>query len=113
MPEQLTKHPEVTIQVLRSAGAKCGEGSVQKILTKCPAGSFCKLPGGEICVYGLADASKMTQISTSELQALVPRPEAAPPPPSATPGRFCYVAAVVVLVLVRALVPPAAKRPRP
>src|SRR5262249_42864575 len=71
MPEQLTKHPEVTIQVLRSAGAKCGEGSVQEILTKCPADSFCKLPGGEICVYGLADASKMTQISTSELQALV------------------------------------------
>jgi riboflavin biosynthesis pyrimidine reductase len=23
MPEQLTKHPEVTIHVLRSAGAKC------------------------------------------------------------------------------------------
>jgi hypothetical protein len=34
MPEQLTKHPEVTIHVLRSAGAKCGEGSVQEILTK-------------------------------------------------------------------------------
>ena len=26
MPEQLTKHPEVTLQVLRSAGARCGEG---------------------------------------------------------------------------------------
>jgi hypothetical protein len=37
MPEQLTKHPEVTIYVLRSAGAKCGEGLVQEILTKCPA----------------------------------------------------------------------------
>jgi hypothetical protein len=46
MPEQLTKHPEVTIHVLRSAGAKCGEGSVQEILTKCHANSFCKLPGG-------------------------------------------------------------------
>jgi hypothetical protein len=79
MPEQLTKYPEVTIHVLRSAGAKCGEGSVQEILTKCPAESFCKLPRGEVCVYGLADASKMTQISTSELQALV-----AAPPPSAT-----------------------------
>jgi hypothetical protein len=55
MPEQLTKHPEVTIQVLRSAGVKCGEGSVQEILTKCPADSFCKLPGGEICVYGLSE----------------------------------------------------------
>ena len=64
MPEQLTKYPEVTIHVLRSAGAKCGEGSVQEILTKCPAESFCKLPRGEVCVYGLADVSKMTQIST-------------------------------------------------
>jgi hypothetical protein len=62
MPEQLTKHPELTIHLLRSVGAKCGEGSVQQVLTKCPADSFCKLPGGEICVYGLADASKMTQI---------------------------------------------------
>ena len=28
MPEQLTRHPEVTLQVLRSAGAKCGEGAL-------------------------------------------------------------------------------------
>jgi hypothetical protein len=112
MPEQLTKHPEVTIHVLRSAGAKCGEGSVQEILTKCPADSFCKLPGGEICVYGLADASKMTQISTSELQALVPRPEAAPPPPSATPGAFFYFAVVCALLVGAALGTAAAKRRR-
>lgn len=70
MPEQLTKHPEVTLEVLRSAGAKCGEGAQQAILTKCPAERFCKLPGGEMCVYGLADASRMTQISTSEWRAL-------------------------------------------
>src|SRR5262249_27645196 len=112
MPEQLTKHPEGTIQVLRSAGAKCGEGSVQEILTKCPADSFCKLPGGEICVYGLADASKMTQISTSELQALVPRPEAAPPPPSATPSAFFYFAVVCALLVGAALGAAAAKRRR-
>ena len=112
MPEQLTKHPEVTIQVLRSAGVKCGEGSVQEILTKCPADSFCKLPGGEICVYGLADASKMTQISTSELQALVPRPEAAPPPPSATPGAFFYFAVVCALLVGASLGAAAAKRRR-
>ena len=106
MPEQLTKYPEVTIRVLRSAGAKCGEGSVQEILTKCPAKSFCKLPRGEVCVYGLADASKMTQISTSELQALV-----AAPPPSAT-GAFFYIAVVCALFVGAALGAAAAKRRR-
>jgi hypothetical protein len=111
MPEQLTKHPEVMIQVLRSAGVKCGEGSVQEILTKCPADSFCKLPGGEICVYGLANASKMTQISTSELQALMPRPEL-PPPPSATTDAFFYFAVVCALLVGAALGAAAAKRRR-
>jgi hypothetical protein len=106
MPEQLTKYPEVTIHVLRSAGAKCGEGSVQEILTKCPAESFCKLPRGEVCVYGLADASKMTQISTSELQALV-----AAPPPSAT-GAFFYLAVACALFVGAALGAAAAKRRR-
>ena len=70
MPEQLTKHPEVTLQVLRSSGAKCGEGAAQEILMKCPASRFCKLPGGEICVYGLPEATQMTQISSAEWQAL-------------------------------------------
>ena len=72
MPEQLTKHPEVTLQVLRSAGAKCAEGAPQDILTSCPAERFCKLPGGEICVFGLGDASKMTQITAAEWSALLP-----------------------------------------
>ena len=71
MPEQLTKHPEVTLQVLRSAGARCGEGAKQEILTQCPAQRFCKLPGGELCVFGLADAPKMTQITASEWKAIV------------------------------------------
>lgn len=70
MPEQLTKHPEITLQVLRSAGAKCGEGALQSILTQCPAERFCKLPGGELCVYGLSEAPQMTQISASEWQAV-------------------------------------------
>jgi hypothetical protein len=43
MPEQLTKHPEVTLKVLRSAGAKCAEGAKQEILTQCPAERFCRL----------------------------------------------------------------------
>ncbi|AMO24403.1 hypothetical protein GCM10027034_13410 [Ramlibacter solisilvae] len=79
MPEQLTKHPEVTLQVLRSAGAKCGEGAVQEILTQCPAEHFCKLPGGELCVYGLPEAARMTQFSAQDWQALS-APQPVPPP---------------------------------
>ncbi|OGB10812.1 MAG: hypothetical protein A3E79_10460 [Burkholderiales bacterium RIFCSPHIGHO2_12_FULL_61_11] len=84
MPEQLTRHPEVTLQVLRSAGAQCAEGAPQDILTSCPAERFCKLPGGEICVFGLSDASKMTQITTTEWRALLPLalPESPPAPES-------------------------------
>ncbi len=84
MPEQLTKHPDVTMQVLRSSGGKCAEGAVQDILTTCPAERFCKLPGGEICVFGLADASKMTQITAAEWRVLIPSAasETARPPES-------------------------------
>ncbi|MEO6745338.1 MAG: hypothetical protein ABIS28_03820, partial [Caldimonas sp.] len=67
MPEQLTKHPEVTLDVLRSAGALCGERAApQAILTTCPVDRFCKLPGGEICVYGLRDAASMSQITKAD-----------------------------------------------
>lgn len=72
MPEQLTKHPQVTLQVLRSAGAQCGVGAPQDILVTCPVERFCKLPGGEICVYGLDDAPRMTQIGASDWRALLP-----------------------------------------
>jgi hypothetical protein len=85
---------------------------VQEILTKCPADSFCKLPGGEICVYGLANASKMTQLSTSELQARLPKPESSPPPPSATTDAFFYFAVVCALLVGAALGAAAAKRRR-
>ena len=71
MPEVLTKHPDVSLQVLRSTGARCGDGALQEILKTCPAERFCKLPGGEICVYGLGDAQQMTQITASDWQALV------------------------------------------
>lgn len=70
MPEQLTKHPDVTLQVLRSAGAQCGTKAPPQILKSCPADRFCKLPGGEICVYGIADAPKMTQFSAADWQSL-------------------------------------------
>ena len=81
MPEQLTRHPDVTLQVLKSAGgARCGEGAPQQILKDCPTDRFCALPGGEICVYGLPEATRMTQIKPAELVAAAGG--AAPPAPA-------------------------------
>ena len=77
MPEQITKYPDVTLKVLKGAGARCGEGVQPKILTKCPRDQFCSLRSGEICVYGIADIPNMTQITTQELAKVVcPRPVA-------------------------------------
>jgi len=70
MPEQLTKHPEVTLQVLQSAGAQCGTGAAPQILKACPPARFCKLPGGEVCIYGIAEAPKMTQFTAADWRAL-------------------------------------------
>ncbi|MDF2445975.1 MAG: hypothetical protein K0S46_1211 [Moraxellaceae bacterium] len=98
MPEQLTRHPEVTLLVLRSAGARCGEGAAQEILKTCPAARFCKLPGGEICVYGLGEATRMTQVSPAELQAAA---RGAPPSEPAAPaasGVALPVAAILAFV---------------
>lgn len=106
MPEQLTKHPEVTLQVLRSAGAQCGEGAPQSILTQCPAQRFCKLPGGEVCVYGLSEASQMTQISASDWQAVLPAQQMAGPPSAGGEalligGTGVLVGAVLATVVLR------------
>lgn len=76
MPEQITKYPDVTRTLLRRAGARCGKGEKQKILTQCPADQFCALAGGEICIYGIKDIPRMTQITTQELAAVVcPSPQ--------------------------------------
>ncbi|MGH8728470.1 MAG: hypothetical protein ACREV9_09995 [Burkholderiales bacterium] len=73
MPEQISKYPDVTLEVLKGAGARCGEGAPQKILTQCPVEQFCSLPAGEICVYGINQIPQMTQIKPEELaQALGP-----------------------------------------
>lgn len=98
MPEQLTKHPEVTLQVLRSAGAKCGDGAAREILTQCPAERFCKLPGGEICVYGLADAPRMTQITTSEWRALTQSLSLEPLPVNRSPTEMWAIGATALVV---------------
>ena len=102
MPEQLTKHPDVTMQVLQSAGAQCGVGAPQTILQTCPAERFCKLPGGEICVYGLADAPRMTQITVDDwrgvAQSLGGMPQTPPAPPERV-GVELGVGALLLLVI--------------
>ncbi|MCT9118834.1 hypothetical protein N6G02_22060 [Cupriavidus gilardii] len=116
MPEQLTKHPDVTLQVLKSAGARCGTGETPQILKACPAERFCQLPGGEICVFGLPDAARMTQITKADWQALTATmagvtPTAAPgsstapatAPPMAASWLWIVVALVVGLILGAAL----------
>ncbi|MGH8650723.1 MAG: hypothetical protein ACREYE_00455 [Gammaproteobacteria bacterium] len=75
MPEQISKYPEVTIQVLKGAGARCGEGAEQKILTQCPHERFCALSTGELCVYGIEEIPQMTQITAKELAGIVCPPE--------------------------------------
>lgn len=71
MPEQITKYPEITLQILKEAGARCGEGVEQKILTKCPPEQFCALPTGELCVYGIEQIPQLTQVSAAELARVV------------------------------------------
>ena len=75
MPEQITKYPDVTLKVLKGAGARCGEGAKQKILTKCPREQFCALPSGEICIYGIEQIPQMTQIKSEELARIVCPPD--------------------------------------
>jgi hypothetical protein len=71
MPEQISKYPDVTLQVLRESGAVCGQGAPQNILKQCPRDRFCSLRTGEICVYGINDIPKMTQVTPQELAKVV------------------------------------------
>lgn len=71
MPEQISKYPDVTLDVLKGAGAVCGEGAKQEILTQCPEQQFCALESGEICVYGIENIPEMTQIEPRELAEVV------------------------------------------
>jgi hypothetical protein len=57
--------------VLKGQGAVCGKGATQKILTKCPTERFCSLKTGEICVFGINEIPKMTQIKAQELAPFV------------------------------------------
>jgi hypothetical protein len=71
MPEQITKYPDVTIQVLREGGARCGPGVKKNILTQCPSERFCSLPSGEMCIYGIGEIAQMTQVTPQELARVV------------------------------------------
>jgi hypothetical protein len=76
MPEQISKYPDVTLKVLKGAGAACDQGAPQKILTRCPPNRFCSLPTGEVCVYGINEIPQMTQITPKELAQVVCPPRA-------------------------------------
>lgn len=74
IPEQITKYPDVTLEVLKGAGAVCGQGAPQKILKQCPPERFCFLPTGEICIYGINEIPQMTQIKIQEIaEVIAPR----------------------------------------
>jgi len=75
MPEQISKYPDVTMQVLKGGGARCGAGVERKILKQCPAERFCSFPSGEICVYGIDQIGQMTQIKPAELARTVCPPQ--------------------------------------
>ena len=93
MPEQISKYPEVTIKVLKGAGARCGEGAEQKILTQCPRERFCALPSGEVCVYGIEEIPQMTQITANELARVV-----CPPKPQSSMGSLSLSSPEIVLL---------------
>jgi hypothetical protein len=99
MPEQLTKHPDVTIKVLTSGGARCGEGARQEILTACPAAQFCKLPGGEVCIYGVNQAQYMTQITKPEWSSMLKSLGVASNPQDEAPVQAVAGAGIVGLVI--------------
>jgi hypothetical protein len=100
MPEVISKYPDVTLKVLRSAGARCGEGAEQKILKKCPRDHFCSVPGGEICVYGIEEIPRMTQVTPQELAQVVCPPRAPKSAGVAAPTLGAGLPMILVLGLV-------------
>lgn len=86
MPELLTKHPEATLQILQSGGAQCGAGAPSQALKDCPTQRLCALPGGEICVYGLPQAARLTEISATDWRGVIAQADAAASPPMSSPA---------------------------
>lgn len=67
MPEIITKYPDVVLRLFKDVNIKCGVGKPQNILTTCPKDQFCALPRGEVCVYGIQDIHKMTQVTALDI----------------------------------------------
>ncbi len=100
MPEQITKYPEVTLRVLQGAGARCGPDVERNILTECPPERFCSFPTGEVCIYGLDDIPKMTQVTPQELAAVVCPDSSAAVPPAGDSLNALLLGAVFIAGLV-------------
>ena len=98
MPEQITRYPNVTLKVLDGAGARCGVGAKQEILTKCPRERFCSLQSGEICVYGLDEVPNMTQVSVKQIQDLYCKTPAKGSLPA--PGTGLHAALLLAVLVV-------------
>lgn len=101
MPELLTKHPDIVLQILKTQGAQCGPGTKAKILTRCPAEKFCTLQGGELCIYGPGEMSLMTQLSCGEVCA-APRKSSVADGPVPGIAVTALVAAALALMLLAA-----------
>ena len=110
MPEQISKYPDATLKVLKGAGGVCGEGSKPQILTQCPAEKFCSFASGEICVYGLDDIPRMTQIRAEDLASVVRPPTEAWFNISASDGMLLAILFVAGLALGRWWPKPRASR---
>lgn len=111
MPEILSKHPELVIEVLERQGAACGDGVAPKILTSCPPEKFCSLAGGELCVFGPGELAAMTQLEQDEVCAGAAA-RTAQPPDDREPTRDAQVSALVVIAAVLAGVALSAMRHR-
>ena len=53
MTELLTHQPQTVLQMLRSAGARCGEPAPPDGPRTCPAASHCTLGATEVCVVAM------------------------------------------------------------
>ena len=70
MPDIITKHPDVVINILKNANIVCGENIKPSMLTSCPKDSFCTLPKGELCIYDVKDALHTSQITQLDLLSI-------------------------------------------
>lgn len=75
MPEIITQYPETVIEILQNTpNVRCGPSAgPPQILKRCPPTQFCRLPQGEICVYGLNQIDLMTQLNRQDICLYTPQ----------------------------------------